>query len=140
MRFINANYDKDLGKSIAIVEHNKQFFTGVAKAHPDDKEHASEYRGCSLAETRAMIAALRDERKKLVKETETCRKFIKACSCHKNWNKEESSAKIAYHQLNVRIKAINKLSDRINALYAGLLRSIKEQEKVHNILKMNKRD
>ena len=140
MKFIKASYNKESGESVAIVTHMNEIFTGSAKLHPEDKAHASEFRGCSLAETRAMIRALKHERQQLMKEAEICRKFINACSCHKTWDKESPTAKAAYHQLNLKIKAVNKMSDRINAFYAGLIRSIRAQEKVIDLLNHTKKD
>ena len=88
MKFIDNFYDKEVGRSVVIMEHRKKRFVGKAFLSPDDEKKASEYVGCAYAETRAVIKALKYERKILKEDAETCRKFIKACECYKGWDQK----------------------------------------------------
>jgi predicted RNase H-like nuclease (RuvC/YqgF family) len=130
MKLINAYFDEKNGISYATVQHNingiKRRFEGIAKLHPEDNK--SKFTGCRYAETRAQIKALKAERESLIKKCEECRKFVKACSQYKNWDKESPTAKAIYKQLNKRIKAINELTNRINHLQWDLNIAIKQQD------------
>ena len=109
-----SGFDKKSGISIVTLKHLGEKFTGFSKVHPDDKDRASQFAGCTYAESRAYIKAMKYERRKAKEEAEICRKFIKACSCYKNWDPESSTAKAAYRQLNRRIKKVNDLTEIIN--------------------------
>lgn len=127
MKFIASNFWDTTGQSYVTLKHLGSFFTGKAKLHPDDKEYASELTGCSYAESRAIIKALKYERELAKQEAETCRKFIKACECYKGWNKEDPSAKVAYRQLNRKIKKVNDITDEINKEMLALQRAMTQR-------------
>lgn len=124
MKFINSIFDKEEGTSEVTMEHMGQYFVGKARLHPDDKDKISEYAGCSYAEARATIAALKYERKMAKEKSENIRKFIKACECYKDWDKGSPAAKIAYRQLNIYIKRVNHLTEVINDMMFTLDKSI----------------
>ena len=136
MKLIDAYLDENTGISYAIVEHTingtKERFEGIARVHPEDTP--SKFTGCRYAEMRAQIKALKTERQSLIWKCEECRKFVKACSQYKNWDKKSLVAKIIYKQLNKRIKAVNKITDKINELEWDLRIAIRQQDTVHNKL------
>ena len=114
MKFISSLYDGARGFSSVVMEHLGINFVGTARVHPDDAKKASEYAGCGYAEARAIIEALKYERKLLKEDAEVCRKFIKACECYKGWDPKSPSARAAYRQLNRRIKKVNDITEEIN--------------------------
>lgn len=124
MKFINSIFDKEKGTSEVTMEHLGQYFVGKARLHPDDKDKISEYAGCSYAEARATIAALKYERKLAKEKSENIRKFIKACECCKAWDSESPVAKVAYRQLNKYIQKVNHLTETINDMMFALEKSI----------------
>lgn len=137
MKLIDAYYSEGFKKSYATVEHSingiKRRFEGMAKVHPEE-EHGSKFTGCRYAEIRAQIKALKAERQSLIWKCEECRKFVKACSQYKNWDKESPVAKVVYKQLKARIKEVNKLTDKINELEWDLKIAIRQQETIHHKL------
>lgn len=136
MRLVNSIYNEDLGTSVCEVVHKKQTYTGLSKLHPDDKEAGlgSRYTGCRYAELRAEIKALKDEYNREKAACEECRKFVKACSQYKNFDKESSTAKAIFRQLNRRIKKVNELADLINKKLSDLDVAIKQKDIVHRAL------
>lgn len=120
MKFISSLYDSLTGFSSVVIEHMGVNFIGTARLHPDDAANASEIAGCSYAESRACIEALKYERSLAKKDAETCRNYIKACECYKKWNSESPTAKAAYRQLNRKIKKVNDLTDEINDMMFSL--------------------
>lgn len=137
MKLIDAYYSEGFEKSYATVEHSingiKRRFKGMAKVHPEE-EHASKFTGCRYAEIRAQIKALKAERQSLIWKCEECRKFVKACSQYKNWDKESPVAKVVYKQLNARIKQVNELTNQINQLEWDLNIAIRQQNMIHTKL------
>ena len=138
MKFISSNYNSDTGIASVIVQHLGKRFTGRAVGHPEDKENWSEYAGCSYAETRATIKALKYERALAKEKAEISRNFVKACENYAGFNKDDASAKAMYRQLNRRIKRVNDLADQINSLYMELDISIKRRKIVVDALQKKK--
>lgn len=133
MKLIDAWYEESTGKSYATVEHLGRRYQGMSKLHPEE-EHASKFTGCRYAEIRAQIKALKAERQSLIWKCEECRKFVKACSQYKNWDKESPVAKVVYKQLNARIKQVNELTNQINQLEWDLNIAIRQQNMIHTKL------
>ena len=104
--------------SCVKIKYKDHIFTGYAICHPDDEW--SEFIGCGYAEIRAQIKALKWELKQKKKACDECRKFVRAVSQYKNFNKEDGSAKAMYRQLNRRIKEVNNIIDEINSLEFAL--------------------
>ena len=134
MQLIESYFNETLGKSISVVKHRKRQYYGYAWIHPEDKEKASKYTGSRYAEMRAEIKALKAEHKREKAACEECRKFVKACSQYKNFDKDSSTAKAMYRQLNRWIKRVNQLADEINQKINDLNIAIKQKEIVHKAL------
>lgn len=117
-KFLDSITDKRAGTSTVFIEYKNHSFRGKAKLHPEDDW--SEFIGCSYAEIRAQIEALKWELKQKKAACDECRKFVKAVSQYKIFNKEDGSAKAMYRQLNRRIKEVNKIVDKINSLELSL--------------------
>lgn len=138
MKFINSIFDREKGTSEVTMEHMGQYFIGKARLHPDDKDKISEYAGCSYAEARATIAALKYERKMAKEKSENIRKFIKACECYKDWDPESPVAKVTYRQLNRYIQKVNHLTEIINDMMFSLDKSIWKRDVTIKAFEQNK--
>lgn len=130
----NAKFDNK--ESFAIVSHRGLNFFGFSTLHPEDEP--SKFFGCKIAEMRATIKALKYELALKKEKCEECRKFVNAVSQQKNFDKTSSTAKAMYHQLNIKIKEVNKLIDEINKIQKDIQISIKQREIVSNAIKQNK--
>lgn len=124
MKFISSSYDPETGLSTVVMQHLGIKFTGTAQLHPDDKENASKYGGCVIAEFRAAIAAYKYERKLAKQKADEAIDFMKACEGYSNFDKNSPTAKIMYRQVNRRIKKVNDITDKINEL----LKQIEQQQ------------
>ena len=129
-------YIEETGQSFCSVIYKNKTYTGTAQLHPEDKEAGlgSKYTGCRFAEMRAEIKALKNEYRKAKAACEECRKFVKACTQYKNFDKESPTAKAMFKQLNKRIKQVNALADKINKKMEDLRTAIKQKEIIHNAL------
>ena len=135
MRLVDALFNKETGISQAEVEHLGKHFFAIAKCHPDDMPEVSKFAGCGYAETRAIIKALKWERKKKMQECEVIRKFVKAVGQYKNFNSEDPSAKAMYRQLNRRIKEVDAITDEINKEMQNLQTAIAQRDVVKRAIK-----
>ena len=135
MDFRDSYYNKSKGYAHVSVQHLGKVFEGEAWGHPEDKENWSEFAGCSYAETRAMINALKYERTIAKQKADDAIDFLKSCKCYKNFDSESETAKVLYRQINQRVKKVNDLADEINGLYDSLDKAIKRREIVVNALK-----
>lgn len=133
MKFIDSGTVKDLGYSTVVIEHKHKQYSGKAKCHPDDD--FSEFTGCRYAQERAEIAALKDEWRQKKHDCEECRKYVKAVSQYAKFDKESSTAKAMYRQLNRRIKEVNELADAINKRELNLKIAIRQQDDVQKYIK-----
>lgn len=138
MEFISGTFDKKTGISTVVMEHLGVRFEGIARLHPDDIDNASEFAGCSFAETRATIKALKYERKMVKEKAEQARKFIKQCECYKNWDPESSTARAAYRQMNRYVKKVKQLTDIINYMDFKLKRSMWDRDITLKAFERNK--
>lgn len=136
MQLTYSDFDEVSGLSMCEVKYKRKKYKGWAKIHPEDEREglASKYTGCRYAETRAQIKALKDEYNREKAACEECRKFVKACSQYKNFDKESPTAKAMFRQLNRRIKKVNDLADAINNKMMDLDSAIRQKEIVHKAL------
>ena len=135
MKFIESHYNEETGISTVIMQHLGKKFVGQAKIHPDDKENQSRFAGCEYAEIRAMIKALKNERKIAKNKADMAIDFIKACEGYAKFDKDSDAAKVMYRQLNRRIKKVNDITDEINKLLDDLDRKIHRRAIVTNAIK-----
>ena len=130
MRFLDSGTVKETGYSTVIIEHKRNKYVGQAKCHPDDT--FSEFTGCRYAQERAEIKALKDEWKQKKHNCDECRKYLIAVSQYAGFDKESSTAKAMFRQLNRRIKEVNKLAEVISQRQFNLQVAIKQQDSFNN--------
>ena len=138
MKFISSSYDEETGKSVVVLQHMGKKFKGVAHVHPNDREIASSFAGCEYAEIRAMIQALKYERRRMKERADAAIEFVHACECYKGFIKDSKSAKAVYRQLNRRIARVNELADEINDLYKQLEQKQNKRQIIINAVKRYK--
>ena len=130
MRFLDSGTVKETGYSTVIIKHRGNEYVGQAKCHPDDT--FSEFTGCRYAQERAEINALKDEWKQKKHDCDECRKYLIAVSQYAGFDKESSTAKAMFRQLNRRIKEVNKLAEIISKKQFNLQVAIKQQDSFNN--------
>jgi hypothetical protein len=138
MKFINSSYDPETGLSTVVMQHLGIKFFGSARLHPDDKESASKYGGCIIAELRATISALKYERTIAKQKADEAIDFMKACEGYANFDKDSPTAKVMYRQVNRRIKRVNDITDEINNLIKEVQEQIYKRKIVINAIKRKK--
>ena len=133
MRFLDSSTVEEIGYSTVIIKHKGNEYVGQAKCHPDDT--FSEFTGCRYAQERAEINALKDEWKQKKHDCDECRKYLIAVSQYAGFDKESSTAKAMFRQLNRRIKEVNKLAEIISQKQFNLQIAIKQQDGFNNKIK-----
>ena len=126
MRFLDSGTVKETGYSTVVIEHKGSKYMAYAKCLPDDT--FSEFTGCRYAQERAEINALKDEWKQKKHDCDECRKYLIAVSQYAGFDKESSTAKAMFRQLNRRIKEVNKLAEIISQKQFNLQVAIRQQD------------
>ena len=120
MKFIEHCYNPENGHTTVIMQHLGVKFVGEAQLNPEGDDPGNKIAGGKIAEARAMIKALKYERKIAKAKADEAIDFVKAIECYAKFNKEDESAKTVYRQLNQRIKKVNDLADKINEQYENI--------------------
>lgn len=123
---------KDGNTTCVTVLHNGELYKGYSHCHPDDRFNG--VRGGRIAEARATINALKAERRAKIAECEACRAFVNSVTSHKDFDTTSPEAKFMYHQLNMRYKAVNKITDEINSLLLSIEVMKKGIDKVNKFI------
>lgn len=127
MKFISSVYDEYTGISTVTVQHLGKKFIGSAYVHPEE-EYPSEFAGCTYAEIRAEIEALKYERSLAKNKADMAIDFIKSCKCYKNFDKDSDTAKVLIKQLSKRVQKVNDITDEINFRLKQLEMLMKKRE------------
>ena len=129
MKFITSDYNSETGSSTVVVKHLGVIFVGWADLHPEDKPYGSMYTGCTIAEIRATIKALRYELKLAEDEARYCKSLVNSCTSCKNFNKYSKSSKVLFRQYNRRVKRVQDIKDEIKDLKEQLNTIIEARNK-----------
>lgn len=131
--------DENSKDTNAIISYKGRIFSGHAFMHPEDKEKYSYLFGCSLAEMRAVLAAVKNEIYKLRYQIKIKEDFLKTTRNCKNFDKESSTAKTMFHLLNIDKKNLRLLTitrEQIKEDIKNLIDMQEEKNKrVDNLLK-----
>lgn len=136
MKFLYGLFDPQTGESTVVLSKQGELFKGKARLHPDDKNSANELTGCRLAQHRAWIKYLQNERKKkkiMLKAIQNLNKDIKQnCS---------SIHPSIQRRINLKLRdysnEVKYLSTEITSLTQDLTKSIKFRDK---LLERSKQD
>ena len=107
---------KEISQIDSLEFENPVDLCQAASRLTDSQIKLSNYRTKAVKALDKAKTELKAELKKEREKCEEVRKFVIACSQYAKWNKDDSSAKAVYRQLNRRIKRVNKLVDMINAI------------------------
>ena len=129
MRFLKGDFNAATGISTVVIEHMNHEFIGTAKLHPEDINFGSSYTGCTLAELRATIKALKYERKQVHRQTKEWTRFLNACTGCKKFNRYSNTAKVVFRQYNRQVKYMNDLAEEIKKLKNDETTIIKTRDK-----------
>ena len=128
MKFINNIYDEETKCSITTVQHFGRYFEGKAKVSPEE-ENVSELFGGRLSESRAVLHALQYEKQIRFEEYHTISNFVKSCCNTKRFDKDSSSAKTVFHQLNLAEKKYEKVKENIKLLKKAIKEMMDDRDR-----------
>ena len=107
-------WNKESGEAIAKIEDTDgNIFIGIAKCHPDDAAHKSEYLGTEIAEIRARMNMIRHIRDTEIKPALKALKHVQAnMETNKQYNPRSYEARTVRRQIKIKeadLKAIKEL-------------------------------
>ena len=127
-----SDFDLTTGISFATIQTPFGEFTGISKMHPKEKI-ASNFIGCENAEKRAIIKALKEQKKLIMAQRKIMQEYYNLISNMKGFNKdskEASKARKYIYDLNDKIYYI---SHNIKEIYS----TIKKQDEARTELLKN---
>lgn len=137
MKFLYGYFDQSTGESIVALADKYGTYIGQAKLHPDDKNNASEYMGCGIAQRRAWIKALQNRRRRAKIKLNTVKDLMK--DIHLNYQ-----GLLHYglkRRFNLKIRDYSNEIKDINNQIEQIKDDIKKRIKIRNDLieKINKK-
>ena len=123
MKFLYGYFDQETGKSTVALADKYGTYIGQAQLHPNDKENASKYAGCSIAERRAQIKALRNKRRRIKIKIKTIKEILKD---------------VENEKINIKLRYYTKELNNINEEIDQIRKNIQERIKIRNDI-INKR-
>ena len=124
MKFLYSYFFPETGESTVALSDKNGVYIGTAKLHPQDKEFASEYAGCRLAQKRAWIQYLQRQLRIKKIQLKTIKNLIKDI----NLNCNSIDPKIQ-RRFNLKLRdytnEIQELTNNINLLNEEIKKDIK---------------
>lgn len=127
---MKSNFDRKTGISSVTINTPYGQFTGIAKLHPEDINHASEFAGCEIAEMRANIKYLKEQRKEAKIQYKAIQCYYNAISETAEFNPYSKDAQIARRMIKEYTAEIVSLSKTIEAIQSAIKRKIKTRDEV----------
>lgn len=125
MKILYSNFDPQSGESIVTLVNRNGSYTGKAKLHPEDN-NPSNFTGCRLAERRAYIKYLKNERRRYKITLKTILSLYKDLT---NNCSDSINEKIT-NRFNIQINFYKKTINEINKTIEDVQNTIKEEIKI----------
>lgn len=126
MKFLYSYFFPQTGESTVALANKDGVYLGTAKLHPDDKNFASEYAGCRLAQRRAWLQYLFKERRKNKLQLQTIRNLKQDILLNCNNIQQTDDIKAINRRINLKLR---DYSNNIEALTENIKLLTKEIEK-----------
>lgn len=134
-----ANYDKESGVSIVTLTTDLGEFTGVSRLHEDDRENASSFFGCEIAEMRALIAYSKRQKMITSQQYKAIKDMYKNLEQMKAFNKESVEARKIRRKLYELSEEWHQWKDNIKSLEANIAaKCVARETMMQNIKKKGK--
>ena len=134
-RLVYSDYNKDTGISTVIINSKYGQFTGVSELNPEDKNYESSFLGCSIAEKRAIIKALRAQ----LREVKAMQKAIKIVINDLEKSKFYQKNSVENRRLRKTFwlyqKEIDKINNQITMLKMSIIKDPENRIKILKNLK-----
>lgn len=133
MKFLYGYFNQDTGESVVTLADRYGTYTGQAKLHPDDKDNASQYMGCGLAQRRAWIKALQNRRRRIKIKIQAIKEIIVDINVFANDYADINK------RLKCKLKSYNKEIENIENLIKEIQNNINKRIEVRdNLINKNK--
>ena len=129
MKFLYGYFNQNTGKSVVALADKYGRYIGQAKLHPDDKNNASQYMGCALAQQRAWIKGLQTRRRiikiKIQKINEIYKDLCENCQIA-----ELNIQQKLYYKLKAYNDEIKELDQQIQEIKDDIKKRIQMRDKI----------
>lgn len=129
MKFLYGYFDQETGKSqVGLVDKYGRYI-GYAYLHPDDKNNASRFMGCRLAQQRAWIKGLQTRRRVFKLKIQTIIEVYK--DLQKNCDiSEKGITQRFYYRIKCYDNEIKELEQQIQDIKNDIKKRIQMRDKI----------
>lgn len=137
-KIVESYRDKDTNLSITIIKIKDKYYKGTAKLHPNDVDYDSSFIGCEIAEYRAYIKYLKEEKQNVKRELETLIQLRNRVDCYKHM--DGTTARYVINKtIDVKKEELNEIEKRISS-YINIIPKIVDirqaaLKKIHELSK-----
>ena len=128
MKFLYGYFDQETGKSQVGVADKYGKYVGYAYLHPDDKNNASKFMGCRLAQQRAWIKGLQTRRRIFKIKIQTIIEVYK--DLQKNCDISGEITQRFYYRIKCYDNEIKELEQQIQDIKDDIKKRIQIREKI----------
>lgn len=139
MKFLYGYYNDQTGESTVTLANKYGQYTGYAYLHPDDKESASEYAGCNLAQKRAWLDSLRKDRRRISFQLKAIKNLYKDIK-HNVQDPDPKITKRFQIQIKLYQTALTEINSDIQELQNLIKKTIETRASILKRSKENKSD
>lgn len=128
MKFLYGYFDQETGKSQVGLADKYGKYVGYAYLHPDDKNNASKFMGCRLAQQRAWIKGLQTRRRIFKIKIQTIIEVYK--DLQKNCDISGEITQRFYYRIKCYDNEIKELEQQIQDIKDDIKKRIQIREKI----------
>lgn len=129
MKFLYGYFDQETGKSQVCLADKYGKYIGYAYLHPDDKNNASRFMGCRLAQQRAWIKGLQARRRIIKIKIQTINEIYKDL-CENCQIAGLNIQQRLYYKLKAYNDEIKELDQQIQGIKDDIKKRIQMRDKI----------
>lgn len=132
------NWDPETGGALCVFQTKEKTYYGTAICAPEDRDLMSEKTGCFIAEKRAILNMLRDQRDRLKIELKALKKYYYSMNTSKYFDETSYSIRRLVSQMKQLTEDIQSLQIEIAAQQEFLTYYITEKGKLFKKIRENR--
>lgn len=126
-----AIYNQNDGYSCVTITTDLGEFSGYCKLHDEDKDIASNFFGCKIAEMRATVKYGKAKIKKLKNKIDIIKNLIDNLEKINNYNKNSAEARYIRKQYYILTESLNQWTKNLTKLNEQIYNEMKNYRKNH---------
>ena len=139
MKKMNFSWDPKTGSSLCIIQTKHKTYYGYALCSIEDRDMMNEKTGCFIAEKRAMIKMLRDERDELKIEFKALKKYLSSMIYSKYFDTTSYPIRRLQRQMQDLLKQIDETKKSLKEEENSLTQYIQQKTEFYKKIRANRK-